>query len=262
MDVEAAKAILSLNSSGPKKVPRPIPCYACRSMRKKCSLEKPSCTRCIQRGTPCSYATSRKPYTKKAKVPPETAALSNISKVTNQLNNTPAPQADASPLSPSSCSHSESSHDHQQQQQQLQVYDSSSSTSSTTASTTTASATSSTLPIPSQYGYSNYHVEIAALTKRPLVCHCCKTNKRKCDRMRPSCTSCLELGQDCEYVLSAQKASQEKWRVRLELENLAALAGVPVAQLPSGFAIKTESEAPLTVTVPRNSVMSVNYLLD
>ncbi|KAI8608838.1 hypothetical protein BC830DRAFT_1085924 [Chytriomyces sp. MP71] len=73
---------------------------------------------------------------------------------------------------------------------------------------------------------SNYQSEIAKLTTRPLPCECCRRQKKKCDRLRPACSSCADRRIPCEYVLPPNKASQAKWRARLALENRLGALGV------------------------------------
>ncbi|ORY52464.1 hypothetical protein BCR33DRAFT_761647 [Rhizoclosmatium globosum] len=69
-----------------------------------------------------------------------------------------------------------------------------------------------------------YQSEIAALTRRPLPCDCCRQQKKKCDRNRPVCNNCAQRGLQCEYLLPPQKQALAKWRARLVLENRLAAA--------------------------------------
>ncbi|KAJ3083064.1 hypothetical protein HK100_009534 [Physocladia obscura] len=60
-----------------QRVPRPVPCELCRMTRKKCDQTKPGCVRCAELGVPCTYETTRKPYTRKALPKAPTADLSS-----------------------------------------------------------------------------------------------------------------------------------------------------------------------------------------
>ncbi|ORY52466.1 hypothetical protein BCR33DRAFT_711779 [Rhizoclosmatium globosum] len=73
-DMDIVASLLRLTKSIPdeedpvsSKVPRPLPCFCCRQQRKKCDLVRPTCARCLHRGTPCEYPTTRKPYMTKAR---------------------------------------------------------------------------------------------------------------------------------------------------------------------------------------------------
>ncbi|ORY52465.1 hypothetical protein BCR33DRAFT_711778 [Rhizoclosmatium globosum] len=102
-------------STAPLKPKRPLPCEFCRSQRKKCTLEKPSCSKCVARGTPCVYPLGRKPYKKrepKAKIPNSNVLLTPSSSI-YRLS-----ESSADEWSGSMKTFSDSSHTNQTQRQQ------------------------------------------------------------------------------------------------------------------------------------------------
>ncbi|KAI8608778.1 hypothetical protein BC830DRAFT_915756 [Chytriomyces sp. MP71] len=53
-----ARNLLRNHTLSQRNTKRGIPCYECRNVRKRCDKLKPSCTTCIERGTPCIYQTA------------------------------------------------------------------------------------------------------------------------------------------------------------------------------------------------------------
>ncbi|ORY52459.1 hypothetical protein BCR33DRAFT_711771 [Rhizoclosmatium globosum] len=123
-DMDVATSLLQLNESlhyekdsAGSKVPRPLPCFCCRQQRKKCDLIRPSCARCLHRGTPCEYPTGRKPYMTKARkrlaLEAERRSVSNITKpsAAPKIEEQDASHASL-PLSPVSQASISCHHDH------------------------------------------------------------------------------------------------------------------------------------------------------
>ncbi|KAI8619986.1 hypothetical protein BC830DRAFT_1101570 [Chytriomyces sp. MP71] len=228
---------------------RQIPCEPCRTLRKKCDSTRPgdACSRCIQLGGVCHF-TDRKPYTRRtlpktmsaasATLPSSSATgfggLSNPDEVHGHVM-MPRPSysaiyADSSqPWSPPT----------------LCVDDNSiRSLSSANASVSPQMVlhTPAPLALPNDHG-----------AKRALPCDCCRQQKKKCDRIRPACTSCLQRGLDCKYILPPKKLAQQKWVERLETENLLMVARSPLSH---------SSQPAVVHARPFSSVAQVHQLPD
>ncbi|KAJ3080115.1 hypothetical protein HDU99_009247, partial [Rhizoclosmatium hyalinum] len=118
----------SFGSSSRARVPRPLPCEACRSQRKKCSTAKPACDRCLETNTPCVYAVTDKRYVRR-------------------IQSMRGDQTKLEASSPSAEPHS---------------------------MTTNSPPHLADLTTLAQ----KYQSEIAALTRRPLPCDCCRQQKK------------------------------------------------------------------------------------
>ncbi|KAI9351364.1 hypothetical protein BDR26DRAFT_850942 [Obelidium mucronatum] len=209
------------NSVRKERTPRPLPCSSCRLQRKRCGTEKPSCQRCLETGTECTYAVTSKRYVRR--MPPPAAASHSGAGGGGDGGGSRSYGHPAGELS-------------DLQSPQISDYSVTSSTLDDRASSsgfgeTPLSAVSGSSSSDSQGPLSDigvlaqkYQAEIAALTRRPLPCDCCRQQKKKCDRARPICNNCSSRNLTCEYILPPQKAALAKWRARLVLENQLAAA--------------------------------------
>ncbi|KAI9351365.1 hypothetical protein BDR26DRAFT_850946 [Obelidium mucronatum] len=233
--------------------PRPVPCTACKSARKKCDLSKPHCRRCLESGLSCSYVVTNRRYARR---------LPHIVEQQQQrqlgISHMPIIKTEhaddylrhslsqsESPEYSDSCSeaqnpifnvapHGYQHHPHPNPHPNQQPFDHPKSSSASMHSNGSPKIPDYSGALPPAAEVSDvdlaalaqrYQNEIAALTKRPLPCDACRSQKKRCDRLRPSCTSCIQRGLNCEYILPPKKATQAKWRARLVLENAAAAAG-------------------------------------
>jgi hypothetical protein len=55
-------------------------------------------------------------------------------------------------------------------------------------------------------------------TSEPLACSSCRSRKLKCDRLKPACTRCAKVKNDCVYPESRRKPAFKRRNVR-ELET-------------------------------------------
>ncbi|KAJ3030659.1 UNVERIFIED_CONTAM: hypothetical protein HDU68_008294 [Siphonaria sp. JEL0065] len=273
------------NSNINSHLRRPTPCVQCRSQRKKCSTGHP-CVRCNTLDLSCVYD-ARKPYTRK--VLPKAKAITQLDP-THPVSSTATAPA-TPPVCPSlTMDHSETNatrhllsassvskvppqHARNQNReispipsltQRSPVIPHSSSPISESPIASSAVKSQSAESVITMLALK-YQSEIAALTKRPLPCDCCRQQKKKCDRLRPSCTTCLKRGLICQYILPPQKQNQPKWRARLLVEGGDYVVGNVAVKLEDGAfsevapACEHQRSENLNLGV---GVMRINALLD
>ncbi|ORY52460.1 hypothetical protein BCR33DRAFT_711773 [Rhizoclosmatium globosum] len=215
--------------------PRSFPCKSCRSQRKKCDGVSSGCSRCLEQGTLCEYEDSPRRFHRQG--PPLTTEEPNSSQLPSlppfdyfslqyEAKYNPETSSSVSPPPPP-------------YPPQLSNYAAQSSVRRNLSHGIASAAELADTDLTALA--QRYQNEIASLTKRPLPCDVCRQQKKKCDRLRPSCSSCLQRNIKCEYVLPPKKASQAKWRARLVLENAQSLGSVqlpePIQQIDRGFTL-------------------------
>ena len=72
-------------------------CHACALSKVRCSKEKPICSRCTKRGTPCEYLVTRRPGRKQQENRPNARASASITNVQQTLPQPDVPTAFALP---------------------------------------------------------------------------------------------------------------------------------------------------------------------
>ncbi|KAJ3228904.1 hypothetical protein HDU81_005808 [Chytriomyces hyalinus] len=177
---------------------RQVPCEPCRTYRKKCDSLEPgsACSRCVDLGVECTFDSSRKPYARRClpkgthavtKTEPEDAAESVKVDVAQKflcgdsslVRNIPKFGGLATPPAA-----------HEDTPLQPVHQDTLRDKNATRDS-----------------------------KRRRLPCDCCRQQKKKCDRLQPSCSSCRVKGLRCEYIFPAKKMPREKSQSRKEKKS-------------------------------------------
>ncbi|KAI8616530.1 hypothetical protein BC830DRAFT_195613 [Chytriomyces sp. MP71] len=171
-----------LEQRRPKPYGRPTPCAGCREWRRKCNLGNP-CERCLERGIDCVYVRD-KPDSRRsvsgglvsAGIPPPPQGGQPQNHKLNQFPKSWNPMAITNIIDE----------------------DAGSSSSYLGAGTGSPSSTTRSSPLTSQPTTSTGRQRPAV---RAVSCKSCHQRKIKCDKLKPSCSTCSDRGQACEYYL-------------------------------------------------------------
>ncbi|KAI8618077.1 hypothetical protein BC830DRAFT_28831 [Chytriomyces sp. MP71] len=171
-----------LEGREPKPYGRPTPCAGCREWRRKCNLGNP-CERCLERGIDCVYVRDK----------PDSRRSVSGGLVSAGLP--PPPQVDQ--------------HQTHNQDQLPKVWNPMAITtiidqnagfcsSLRGVGTGSPSSTTRSSPLTSQPTNNTGRQRPAV---RAVSCKSCHQRKIKCDKLKPSCSTCSDRGQACEYYL-------------------------------------------------------------
>ncbi|TPX66218.1 hypothetical protein CcCBS67573_g07908 [Chytriomyces confervae] len=209
---------------------RQVPCEACRTYRKKCDSLEPgsACSRCVDLGIECAFDTSRKPYARRS-LPKngDTAAKTEPEVVGEAVKVDPRKLLCCERNIP------------------------------TLGLTTPPAAHEDT---PSQPTHQDTPPGNPARdsNRRSLPCDCCRQQKKKCDRLQPSCSSCKLKGLRCEYINPTKKAPQEKSQTKKD-EGSETHSNVSFGPTPPPVLAEKAHCAVASVT---SSKMSVSFMLE
>ncbi|TPX68268.1 hypothetical protein CcCBS67573_g07255 [Chytriomyces confervae] len=164
---------------------RQVPCEACRTYRKKCDSLEPgsACSRCVDLGIECAFDTSRKPYARRSLPKNGDTAAKTEPEVGESVKVDP---------------------------QKLLCCDSSLLRNIPTLGLATPPAAHEDTPSQPAHQDTPPGNPARDSNRRPLPCDCCRQQKKKCDRLQPSCSSCKLKGLRCEYINPTKKVPREK----------------------------------------------------
>ncbi|KAJ3404084.1 oligomeric, coiled-coil, peripheral membrane protein, partial [Chytriomyces hyalinus] len=151
----------------------PVPCNECRGLRKLCLRQLPECDRCVKRGAVCVYRNT-------GGVNPNTLANAPSQSTSSVL------PSSAQPTPPTSISLSATADLNSMMKALTQTVSLMERALSSAAAQSPQSGSSSSASRP----------------RLAVACSACRSSRRKCDAMRPSCSRCLEKGTPCEYNAS------------------------------------------------------------
>ncbi|KAI8827648.1 hypothetical protein BJ741DRAFT_629155 [Chytriomyces cf. hyalinus JEL632] len=189
---------------------RPLPCEACREWRRKCNLTKPSCNRCIERGSVCTYI----PLRYERKLGRRSPTLSSVSAAHDSESPPPPPPQIQLLL-------------------QMPGLGSAAAAGSFQSSNRDSVMSISNIVEPTQdaclgvrnrvaqrhaschhgkggglvaTGYMQHGQEQTvtanpkSLSRRGKACVFCHGRKTKCDMTKPACSDCANRGIECVYM--------------------------------------------------------------
>ncbi|KAI8832294.1 hypothetical protein BJ741DRAFT_614948, partial [Chytriomyces cf. hyalinus JEL632] len=153
---------------------RSLPCLSCRTLRKRCSLEQPTCSRCDKKRVICEYPVRTPPLSIPAPIrrnnpPKEDSRTNNVMAIDNLLQK--PMEAETAPTF------------HRQ--------------SAFVSLTGLCAAASEHSPTSEQYMDSR---QIACTEKgKKKPCKRCSAQKKRCDSVLPSCSLCSARNLHCDY---------------------------------------------------------------
>ncbi|KAI8833001.1 hypothetical protein BJ741DRAFT_613459 [Chytriomyces cf. hyalinus JEL632] len=210
---------------------RQVPCEACRTYRKKCDSLEPgsACSRCIDLGIECAFDTSRKPYARRS-----------LPKNGDTAAKTEPEVGESDP-------------------QKLSCGDSSLLRNIPTLGLATPPAAHEDTPSQPAHQDTPPGNPARDLNRhRPLPCDCCRQQKKKCDRLQPSCSSCKLKGLRCEYIYPTKKVPREKSEIKKD-NGSETHSNVSFGPTPPPVLVEKAHCADASVT---SSKMSVSFMLE